>query len=172
MSPTLDFATLSLQDALDLAILVEEEAEERYRELAELVGGRYEGDAADVFRGMIQNEAKHKDQLAARRRRLFGDAPRRVSREMFWEIEAPDYGKPRVFMSPRQAMEVALASEVKAYEFFDTALHHLENAEVKALFEELRGEEHQHQRMLEKHMEGMPPGPDVEEQDADEPPAM
>lgn len=30
----IDFATLSTQDALDLAILIEEEAEERYREFA------------------------------------------------------------------------------------------------------------------------------------------
>ena len=35
MSVDIDFANLSIKDALDLAVLVEEEAEERYRELAD-----------------------------------------------------------------------------------------------------------------------------------------
>ena len=40
MSVDLDFASLSIKDALDLAILVEEEAEERYRELAREIEAR------------------------------------------------------------------------------------------------------------------------------------
>ncbi len=35
MAATVDFASLSLQDALDLAILVEEEAQERYLEFVD-----------------------------------------------------------------------------------------------------------------------------------------
>ena len=172
MARTLDFSTLSLQDALDLAILIEEEAEERYQELANLVGGRYPGDAADVFRSMAFNENKHGRQLAERRKALFGDAPRQVDRDMFWEVEAPDFGKPRVYMSPRQATEVAMASEQKAHAFFVGALPTVKNASVHALFEELREEELHHYQTLERHLADLPPGPDVEEQDADEPPAM
>jgi rubrerythrin len=168
---TIDFAALTLQDALDLAILIEEEAEERYEELTKLVGGRYEGDASDVFRRMKDAETKHGAQLRKRREQLFGAAPRRMDRGMFWEIEAPDYGKPRVYMSPREAMEVALDSEKKAWAFFDQALPHVRDAEVHALFEELRGEELEHQRLLESHMKGMPAGPDVTEDQADEPAA-
>jgi rubrerythrin len=169
MPRTIDFATLSLQDALDLAILIEQEAEERYEELSHLVGGRYAGDAADVFRTMVVNESKHGRQLADRRQRLFGDAPRKVDRDMIWEVEAPDYGKPRAFMSARQAYEVALASEQKAFEFFDQAIPTLRNPDVRALFEELRSEEHEHQKMIEQHVKGLPEGPDVEEDEADEP---
>ena len=169
MPRTIDFATLSLQDALDLAILIEEEAEERYEELSHLVGGRYAGDAADVFRTMVVNESKHGRQLAERRAKLFGDAPRKVDRDMIWEVEAPDCGKPRAFMSARQALEVALSSEKKAHEFFDLAIPGLRNPDVRALFEELREEEASHQRMIEQHMKDMPDGPDVEEHEADEP---
>jgi rubrerythrin len=172
MTRTLDFSTLSLQDALDLAILIEDEAEERYQELANLVGGRYPGDASDVFRNMAFNESKHGRQLAERRRQLFGDAPRAVTREMIWEVEAPDYGKPRVFMSPHQATEVAMASERKAHEFFVSALPSVKDPAVHALFEELRDEELHHYATLERHLKDLPPGPDVEEQDADEPPAL
>jgi rubrerythrin len=169
MAPTPDFATLDLQDALDLAILIEEEARERYLEFQKLVGGRYHGDAADVFRFMADSEAKHHAELVAQRAKLFKNAARRVDRSWFEDVEAPDRGTPRVFMGPRQALQVALESEVKAHDFFAGALKHVKDAKVKALFEELKGEELQHQAYIRKAMKKLPPGPDVEEKDADEP---
>ncbi|HEX9402000.1 MAG TPA: ferritin family protein [Anaeromyxobacter sp.] len=166
----IDFRTLSLQDALDLAIAIEEEAKGRYDEFVRQVGGgRYAGDAADMFRLMAGYEEKHGADLAARRRALFGDAPRRVTQEALDDVEAPDRGKPRVFMSARQAMEVALASEEKAHDFFDRALPHVADPKVKALFEELRGEEREHIRLVRQRLEKLPPGPDVEDGEADEP---
>lgn len=169
---TIDFTSLTLKDALDLAILIEQEAEDRYEELTHLVGGRYDGDASDVFRHMMAAEAKHGSELRARRRELFGDAASAMTPSMFWEVEAPDYGKPRVFMSPRDAMAVALESEHKAHAFFVEALPHVKDSNVRALFEELRDEEVQHAKLLEQHMVGLPEGPDVTEEDADEPPAL
>ncbi len=169
MNVALDFRKLSLQDALDLAILIEEEAKDRYQEFTSIVGGRYAGDASDMFRSMAEYERKHGAELADRRRRLFGDAPRRVTRDALDDVEAPDRGMPRVFMSARQAMEVALSSEEKAYDFFDGALGSVSDPEVKALFEELRGEELRHQEMVRARLDRLPPGPDVEDDEADEP---
>jgi rubrerythrin len=169
MATKLDFATLDLQDALDLAILIEEEARERYQQFQKLVGGRYKGDAADVFKLMAESEGKHHAELLARRTQLFKDARSRVDRGMFDDVEAPDRGKPRVFMGPRQAFEVALEAEEKAYDFFDAALPHLKDPRVRALFEELKGEEAQHKKYIQKLLAGLPPGPDIEEKDADEP---
>src|SRR6266498_1371960 len=108
----IDFRTLNLQDALDLAIAIEEEAKERYDEFVRQVGGgRYGGDAADMFRTMAGYEERHGAELSDRRRELFGSAPRRITKEALDDAEAPDRGKPRVFMSGREAMEVALSSE-------------------------------------------------------------
>ncbi len=165
----IDFRTLSLQDALDLAILVEDEAQRRYEDFTHQVGGRYQGDAAEMFKVMASAEAKHGAQLAARRRALFQDAPRRLSLEQLEDVEAPDRGTPRVFMSARQAMEVALDSEKKAWEFFDEASKHLKDGEVRKLFEELRDEEEQHQRFVMERLARLAPGPDVEEDEADDP---
>lgn len=165
----IDFRSLTLQDALDLAILIEDEAKERYEQFAKLVGGRYAGDASDMFRMMAGAEAKHREELAVRRRKLFGDAPSRVSASQIDDVEAPDRGAPRVFMSARQAMEVALASEEKAYDYFTGALPHVADAEVKALFLELQGEELKHQAYVKERLALLPPGPDLEEADADEP---
>jgi rubrerythrin len=169
MTRKIDFATLDLQDALDLAILIEEEARERYQEFQKLVGGRYRGDASDIFRIMAESEGKHHAALLARRTQLFKDAARRVDRTWFEDVEAPDRGAPRVFMGPRQALQVALQSEEKARDFFASALPHLKDPRVKALFEELRAEEIQHQKYIEKAMVSLPPGPDLEEGEADEP---
>jgi rubrerythrin len=169
MASKLDFATLTLLDALDLAILIEEEARGRYREFQKLVGGRYPGDAGDIFKLMADNEAKHRAALVAQRKKLFKGARRRVDRSWFEDVEAPDRGKPRVFMGPRQAMEVALESEEKAHDFFASALRHVKNPKVKKLFQELRDEELQHQKYVKKALKSLPPGPDVEAQDADEP---
>jgi erythrin-vacuolar iron transport family protein len=169
MPKPIDFAKLTLQDALDLAILIEEEATERYQEFSKIVGGRYEGDAADVFKRMAGYEAKHGQELADRRKRLFKGARRRVSRDMLFDVEAPDYGKPRVFMSARQATEVALESEEKAHDFFAEALKHVKDAKVKKLFLELKAEEKKHQTLLKRQLKKLPPGPDVEDWQADEP---
>ncbi|HUL60797.1 MAG TPA: ferritin family protein [Anaeromyxobacteraceae bacterium] len=165
----IDFRKLDLRDALDLAILIEEDAKERYEEFTRIVGGRYRGDASDVFRMMASNEAKHGAQLLERRRELFQDQPRRVNREMIEETEAPDRGKPRTFMSARQAVEVAISSEEKAHDFFDAAAREVTDPEVKRLFEDLRAEEADHRRLLARRLQDYAPGPDVEEDEADEP---
>jgi len=169
MAQKIDFAKLSLQDALDLAILIEEEAQGRYDEFTKLVGGRYKGDASDVFKNMAVYEAKHKGELVARRQKLFGTAASTVSASALDDVEAPDRGQPRVFMSPRQALEVALEGEKKAFAYFDDALRHVKDPEVRKLFEELRAEEVQHQEYIKKAMATLPTGPDVEEADADAP---
>ena len=162
MTRELDVSTLNLQDALDLAVLIEKEAEERYLMFAAQLGERYRGDATDFFTMMARNELRHGTELAERRRLLFGDTPSRVSADMIDDIEAPGTGKPRPYMSPRHALEVALESEVKAYEFFDQALAGIQDASVRKLFEELRHEEGEHQRLLK---ELMPKYPDTLEPD-------
>ncbi len=167
---TIDFRTLSLQDALDLAISIEDEAKERYDEFVRQVGtARYDGDAADMFRLMAGYEAKHRDELASRRRALFGDAPRRITKALLDDVEAPDRGQPRPFMSGRQAMEVALAAEEKARDFFSGALGALSDPRVKELFAVLRDEEEQHIELVKRRLEALPPGPSVEQDEADAP---
>jgi rubrerythrin len=170
MAATVDFARLSLQDALDLAILIEDEAQERYLEFVDQMEKHHTPEAARFFAVMAKNEEKHGQALRSRRRVLFGDRPARVGRSQLWDVEAPDYDQPRAFMSARQAMEVALASETKAHEFFASALPHVADAEVKALFEELREEEVQHQSLVRDAMAALPPETPVDPADYEDPP--
>jgi len=173
MPTRLDLAALDLMDALDLAVLIEAEAYDRYRMFAAQLGPRYSGDPASVFASMAENEAKHGKALAERRKALFGDAPVRVSRDDLFDVEAPDQGAPRANMSVLQAFEVALAAERKAHAFYDQALAHVTNAEIRALFTELRDEETDHVRMVREAILKLPPGADqVWEEDEDDLPAL
>ena len=166
----IDFAALSLMDALDLAILVEEEAAERYQELAEQMQLHHTPEAAKFFRFMIVNETKHGDELMARRQQLFGEAPRNVDPSMLWEVEAPAYDEVRVFMTAREALGVALGAEQKAHRFFAEALGHVDDEDVKKLFEELKEEEIYHQELVNKELDKLPEDPKVKTEDfADEP---
>lgn len=168
-SAAVDFSRLDLRDALDLAILIEEEAQERYERLSSMVGGRYAGDAGDVFRSMAKNEALHGAQLREQREELFAGVPRRIGADALYDVEAPDFGKAGVFMSARQALEAALESEVKAHEFFAQAVPHVTDAAVRRLFEELAAEELKHQAQLRVRMRGLPGGPDLDADLADPP---
>ena len=166
----IDFANLSLKDALDLAILVEDEAQERYEEFAAQMEQHRTPDAAKFFRYMVENESKHGRELLARRVQKFGDAPRVVTRAMIFDIEAPDYDAARAFMTPRKAMEAAMACEVKAHNFFVAALPALKDVEVRALFEELRGEELEHQKLVQIELAKLPPDSGLSDEDfVDEP---
>ncbi len=173
MSAKIDFANLELRDALDLAILIEEEAKERYSEFVDQMELHHTEEAAEFFRAMIGNEARHEAELTARRRVLFQDAPRAVKRSMLWDVEAPDYDQTRAFMSARKAMEVALKAEIKAHDFFAAALPHIKDPKVAQLFEELRGEELMHQTMVRRELQKLPPDPGIDpEAFADEPTAQ
>jgi erythrin-vacuolar iron transport family protein len=167
----IDFSNLSLMDALDLAIVIEEEAEERYITFAKMLGSRYEGDAADFFETMSGYEAKHSNKLRERRTQLFATTPMRVSKEMVEDVEAPDYGTPRPFMSTHHALEVALDSERKAEAFYVSALNVVADPRVTELFEELRDQEIIHQEMVQREMAKTSGNntPDVSPEDVDTP---
>lgn len=170
MSKTVDFARLDLKDALDLAILIEEEARERYEEFADQMEVHHTADAAQFYRFMAQNEAKHGADIAVRRKQLFGDAPTRMSRSMLWDVEAPDYDQARAFMTPRKALEVAMASEIKAHDYFTAALPSISDPEVKALFEELQSDEVHHKALVQAELDKLPPDSEVDVEDlVDEP---
>jgi rubrerythrin len=169
----IDFATLTLRDALDLAILIEEEAKERYQEFTAQMEAHHTPDAASFFRFMVGNEAKHEAELEARRSMLFGSDPRTVSRAMIFDVEAPDYDEARAFMTPHAALRAAFRCEEKAYDFFVAALPRIQDAEVRELFEELRDEEVVHQDLIRQQLAKLPPEPGADPDDwADEPVAQ
>ena len=59
----IDFERLTLQDALDLAVLIEEEARDRYVEFAEQLATHHTPEVADFFARMAQIEERHRAEL-------------------------------------------------------------------------------------------------------------
>ncbi len=167
MSTRLDLSSITLMDALDLASLIELEAERRYTEFAESLGSRGADDAGAVFRSMAINENKHCEEIAERRLALFGDTPPKVTLDDIFDVEAPAFGDVRWNMSALKAYQLALYSEQKAFAFYDEALDHVDHPDVKTLFEELREEEAEHVDMLVKIIAKLPPSAEVEIEDED-----
>ena len=173
MSTSLDLSKLSLMDALDLAILIEEEAHQRYKMFASQLGRTGGYDAGSFFASMAENEAKHGTELLARRIALFGKIPMKLKLVDLYDVEAPEMGAPRRGMSTVQAFEVGLAAEKKAYDFYDMALPGITDPEVRTLFTELRDEETEHVEMLREAMAKLPPSASVEtENDPDDAPYL
>jgi rubrerythrin len=157
MAARIDFSKLTLMDALDLAGLIEIEAFKRYEFFCEQLGHRNPGDAASMFRSMAVNERKHAEQIAERRLALFGDTPPKMTLDDIFDVEAPDVGAPSWKMSALNALKVALASEKKAFAFYDEALPSVKQQDVKSLFLELRDEESEHIHMVEEIIAKLPP---------------
>jgi erythrin-vacuolar iron transport family protein len=170
MPTRLDFSTLSLMDALDLATLIEVEAYKRYTQFAERLGSSSDDDAASVFQSMAVNESKHGEEIAERRVALFGEVRPNVKLDDIFDVEAPDFGASRQDLSAMEAYEVALSSEKKAFDFYDRALRHVDHPEVKSLFEELRDEEAEHVRMVEEMIAKLPPSARTAPRDEDDSP--
>lgn len=172
---SIDFTNLMLRDALDFAVIVEEEAKDRYEELADQMEIHHNEAAARFFRLMFDVETKHQSQLAEQRKSLFGADPAAVTRDMIFDIEAPEYDDARANMTERQALQVALRAEEKAYEFFGKALEQVQDPKVRELFAHLRDEELEHQRLVQKKIDKLireqaPSKPDPD--DEDEPNAL
>jgi rubrerythrin len=64
-------------------------------------------------------------------------------------------------MTAREALASALKSEEKAHAFFVAALPHVQDPDVKSLFQELAEEEIDHQRMVKEQLDRQPEDPDL-----------
>lgn len=146
----IDFAHLSLKDALDMALLVEQRAEQAYRQLIKRMENNRTSKAARFFHFMAVCEAKHGYTLSERRKRLFGDAPCEVDSSLLNGIESPKTDQDQDVMPVLQALTIALNAEKTAYDFFDQAIPEIADEGVRQLFAELRQEEIEHQDLVKR----------------------
>lgn len=148
MALQVDFSRLDEQDVLDLAIQVEQEAEDNYLQLADWVGSDGNREASEFFARMAGFEARHRERIAARRRELFGDTPPRHSAKAAWEVEQPDYARIGKSVDLKLAFGVAMDAERRAGEYYREALSYAGDPNVIELFESLAKAEDDHLRML------------------------
>jgi rubrerythrin len=152
MALEVDFSRMDGQDALDIAIVIEDEAQLAYEHLADWVAGDGNTEAAEFFKRMAVREKRHKEEITARRTELFGDVPARHDENAPWEAEVPDYESLGREVSLEEAFNVAMSAETQAHDFYAEALEYIEDPQMSELFDWLRKAEIEHQRMLGEEM--------------------
>jgi len=152
----IDFSKLSPQDILDIASFIEDEAQERYETLAAHMESAGDLGAATFFLKMAELEGAHGAQVSARRQRRFSDLPSHVRDAVEWDVEGPPLDRSRTSFTVVEALDLAVASEVRARDFFAEAAEHLVEPAVAAVLRELHGDEVQHIRMLEEKRAALP----------------
>ncbi len=170
-APDIDFEKLDLKDALDLAVLIEEEARDRYEELASSLLLHHNAEAAKFFTRMVRIEELHRTALLEQRERMFRGQKVTVRREQLFDVEAPEYDEVRASMTEYDALMTAMHSEQKAQAFYATALRWVQSPEVKTLFAELCAEEVEHQRLVQNELDRLPAGGALERADVSDDPA-
>jgi rubrerythrin len=140
------------------AIAIEREAAERYGEFAERMDDLGNEALADLFGWLAGVEAEH---LQTLERRTAGVAlPRFAPGEYRWiDAAAPETAAHELvfrLMTPRHALDIALAAEKRAQAFFEGVLTSAQDPALRGLAREMAAEEQEHVRLVERLLERTP----------------
>ncbi|CAA7622213.1 ferritin family protein [Magnetospirillum sp. UT-4] len=150
----------TLANFLAHAVALETEAGERYRELADVMEVHNNPEVAAMFARMAEFSAMHAAEVTARAG-AHGPLPRLKSWEFKWETTEPpevgDSADTHYRMTPRHALQYALANERRGWEFYNHAATHAPLPEIRDLARDFADEEAEHVRTLEHWLESTPP---------------
>lgn len=151
-APQLPACKLSLSELLLHALVIELEAVQRYKQLADMMEQTGNDKVATIFAKMAEIEAGHAEIIdeKIRGRRL----PMLTPSQYHWPgPEAPENtDSARLFqlMTPAQAMSLALDNEKRAYEFFADVVDDSTDECVRDMAAEFAAEEAQHVEWVEE----------------------
>jgi rubrerythrin len=154
MGMDFDFSMLDAMDILDLAIYVEQEAEDNYDQLA--AWSKHENpEATAFFTKMAGWEKLHGTQVIEKRREMFGDTPPKYTSNVAWEVEVPDFDKIGETMTLADALQVAYDAETRAREYYEGVMDYISDEETLALVKDLRDAEIKHQKLVKEQMDNL-----------------
>ncbi|HEY8252392.1 MAG TPA: ferritin family protein [Burkholderiales bacterium] len=148
------------------AIAIEREAAERYAEFAERMNDLGNVALAELFGRLAEIEAEHLDSLLRRTRGVALPHPSTTAYQWLDAAAPETAARELVFrlMTPRHALEIALAGEKRAQAFFERVLITADDPALRALAREMAAEEQEHVRLVERLLERTPdPNVDWEE---------
>ena len=161
-----EFASLTAQEALHVAIFIEERNAEIYTQFAELFAEFRDPESmqmAQVFWDMAEEERHHGTMLQERYFERYGTQHCIVTEEDIRDlIEVPKLENGEIFAiirsqtshSPRyKALEIALAAEEAAHKFYSQLLPRTEDAALRQTYRELTDFEDGHSRFLRRKLE-------------------
>ena len=156
-----DFATLSPQEALKVAIVIEERNTQLYHRLGEMFS-KFCPDSPQIvsmFSDLANLERQHGILLTARYVERFGGVHADITEEDIWNvIEMPRLrvgdilaaaGAGDVVLARRMAFEMALATERSTVSYYARLAETTPDPELKALYKELVVFEQEHTDELE-----------------------
>ena len=158
-----DFATLNAQEALHVAIFIEERNAEIYHQFAEMFAEFRDPESLEIaaaFWDMANDERRHGTSLQRRYFDRYGTRPCSVTEEDIRDfIEVPRLENGDIFTisrlkvgrSPRQmALEIANSAEQNAVRFYTRLVEVTEDPELRALYKEFVDFETNHSDWLDK----------------------
>lgn len=151
-APDIPVCDMSLGELLLHALVIELEAVQRYRQLAEMMARIGNTNVANIFTKMSKIEAQHAEKIEEQ---IKGhNLPMLTPSQYRWRgIESPENAdSDRLFhlMNPCQALSLALDSEKRAYQFFADVVDDSNDERVRELAAEFAAEERQHVSWVEE----------------------
>ncbi|TAD89105.1 MAG: rubrerythrin [Alphaproteobacteria bacterium] len=139
---------------LAYAIRLEEDAAQRFADLAEAMKIYGNADVAQFFARMAQFSRMHLEE--ARKRAAFHTVPSIPANEFCWpgdeSPEATSMEGSHYLMTLDYAFDLALESEERGYAFYATVFDRTTDSDVKVLAREFRDEEAEHVAELKRWM--------------------
>ncbi len=158
----------SLAEFLAHAIALEQEAAERYLELADMMEAHNNLETASVFRDMARFSTLHGDEIKQRARAL--ELPKLQSWQYRWTTPPEVGGDDEIhyLMTPYHALTYARDNEIRGMEYYRAAANDGADPEVKRLGNDFATEESEHVAALDKWI-AMTPRPSTSWQEDSDP---
>jgi rubrerythrin len=140
----------TLPEFLAHAVALEQEAADRYLELADMMEAHRNDAVSAVFRDMTRFSEMHRDEIKARVASIA--LPQLRSWEYRWR-SPPEVGGEEGFdylIEPYHALKYARANEVRAMQYYRSVEQAATDAEVKRLAAAFAAEEREHVAALDK----------------------
>jgi len=145
-----DDMNYTLPEFLAHAVALEQEAAERYLELADMMEAHRNDAVSEVFRSMTRFSQLHRDEIKARVGAV--QLPKLKSWEFRWR-SPPEVGGEEGFdylIEPYNALKYARENEVRAMQYYRSVAEESADAEVRRLAAEFAYEETEHVAALDK----------------------
>ena len=150
---------------------LEQEAQERYAELADALDAHNNAEVAAFFRAMAEESSRHLAEVSLLAAGL--ELPALKAWEYDWPgAEAPESASHEAAhyrMTVREAMELALGQERSAEAFYRARSEQAQDEETRQLAAEFADEEAEHAERLALRLQDLPAVSEVSRQDDDPP---
>ena len=157
-------APQTIEALMGQALLMEREAVARYTELAEMMETHNNLEVAALFRKMAEIEGRHVTQVLDQMDWAADSYAPHDEKPAWAALESPEsvpIDEMHYLMHPWHALQLALAAEQRAVEFFAAIVRDAPSETIRRAAHEMHAEEVEHVGLIEAWLQKVPkPGPE------------